>query len=170
MRHAARSRGTLPLFRTVARRPSPLERAPAACTRPAVGLARESLDLLPERALIGPLHVAHLRREEVQTAQGGCRQGAGRGCGAGTVGAAGEAGAAGAHLLALLEHLKRRHGRDAVLRLQVLALVHVHLRPHQQAEHVWYIGAAAYVRGRVVCAWVSSVCRAGAAATLTKRT
>ena len=60
-----RSRGTLPLFRTVARRPSSLERAPAACTRPAVGLARESLDLFPERALIGPLHVAHLRREEV---------------------------------------------------------------------------------------------------------
>ena len=39
-------------------------------------------------------------------------------------------GGAGARLLALLEHLEGGHRTDAVLRLQVLALVHVHLRPH----------------------------------------
>ena len=89
MRHAARSRGTLPLFRAVARRPSSLERAPAACTRPAVGLARESLDLLPERVLISPLHGAHLRGEEVRRFQRGCREGTGRGCGAGAAGCSG---------------------------------------------------------------------------------
>ena len=68
-------------------------------------------------------------------------------------------GGAGAHLLALLEHLEGGHRTDAVLRLQVLALVHVHLRPHTHTNRQGvcsHTGAAARVRARATCAWLAS--------------
>ena len=138
------------------RRASPLERAPAACTRPAVGLARESLDLLPERVLISPLHGVHLRREEVRRVRRGCREGTGRGCGAGAAGCSGvERVRTSLPFLSILKVgiALTPYCDCRSLHSSTSTCDHTHTNRQSVCSHT---GAAARVRARAMRAWLAS--------------